>query len=519
MGPFIALLHLFLLSSSASAAVSASPPKDPVVLLTDYGAVADGETNNAAAIVKATARCVALGGCTLLFPRPPTSSHSSSLAVYRTSSFVVPSHTTLWVPAGVQLRGTESDAVNLNATTWPVQKWVEWPTQPCMSCPYSCGGGCGPAKRAWLFVQNATNVTITGGGSLHGGGRWWWCNRNNNADKHGKQKGRPSHCGKSVGQLHDVCPPRMIHVLGSTDVRIHGIEIKWAPFWTVHIQLSQRVEVFDVSVLNPQNKTFSSANGDGFDVSSSIDVHVHNVTIDVSDDATAVRAGSGWAGRQATAAAGVGPNDFGGRCRTDGVVFEHIIVRNGHSVGRCGEDGTGGVRNVTWRDCRVSNLVEGAAVRFEASPTQGGAYELITFERITGAHMESGFSFIENHKSYQVNSSGGPYPPKVPGAPFPPITPQQPVFRNIVVRDVHLMDVTGKALGAFITLADTPVVGLTLANITLSPKSAKASETKPGGWSCKSGKGALAPVYACNSTATMLTPPLANPHGCALSCK
>ena len=109
--------------------------------------------------------------------------------------------------------------------------------------------------------------------------------------------------------------------------------------------------------------------------------------------------------------------------------------------------------------------------------------------------------------------------PKVPGAPFPPITPQQPVFRNIVVRDVHLMDVTGKALGAFITLADTPVVGLTLANITLSPKSAKASETKPGGWSCNSGKGALAPVYACNSTATMLTPPLANPHGCALSCK
>ena len=54
------------------------------------------------------------------------------------------------------LRGTETDADNIDV--WPTQKTVEWPSQPCMSCPYPCGGGCGPAKRAWLFIHNATNV-------------------------------------------------------------------------------------------------------------------------------------------------------------------------------------------------------------------------------------------------------------------------------------------------------------------------------------------------------------------------
>lgn len=112
----IGAISMWLMFAAAAAAATAATvvvaPPGPVVLLTGYGAVPGAESNNAAAIGRATARCVALSGCTLLSPRAP----GSALSVYRTSSFVVPSHTTVWVPVGVQPRSTESDAVNPDNT-------------------------------------------------------------------------------------------------------------------------------------------------------------------------------------------------------------------------------------------------------------------------------------------------------------------------------------------------------------------------------------------------------------------
>ena len=474
-----------------------------VVDVRQFGAV-DGESNNAAAIARASKRCTQLGGCTLLFPArsPPTSEPT----VYRTSSFMVPSHTRLFIPRGVVLRGTETDADNFDDESWPTHPWVEWPSRPCMSCPYACGGGCGPAKRAWLFVQNATDVEILGGGTLNGGGHWWWCARTDTGH-------RPAICASTRVQ-NQTCPPRMIHVLESSDVTIHDVTIEDSPFWTVHIQLSENIEVYNISLRNPHNKTFSSANGDGFDVSSSRNVHIHDSIIDASDDASAVRAGSGWAGMQEE----VAPNAFGGRCSTENILFERIEVRNGHGIGRCGEDGRGGVRNATWRDIVLNgngpqhSAAPPNGVRFEATPTDGGLYESITFERISGARAGFGLSLKENHLTYKSNSSGGPYPSVVPGGPFPTPPPLRPQLRDITVRDVHLEDV--QEVGTFFTLQDAPLANVVLSNITLV---AKHTEWSCEAWGKGDGKQSRGHVYACDSAAVDVTPPLGR-GGCALSC-
>jgi polygalacturonase len=197
--------------------------------ITDFGAVADDHMNNHAAIAAAVHECEAHGGCRLVFPRTPNET------VYRTSSFNLSSHITLDIPEGVVLRGTETDEENLDESSWPTLPWVEYPSRPCMSCPYPCGGGCGPAKRAWLHLHNVTDVEVTGGGTLHGGGRYWWCNRmDHSATDPGK--GRPKLCAKGGKQLENTCPPRMIHVVESTKVLIHDINLMWSPFWTVHVQ-------------------------------------------------------------------------------------------------------------------------------------------------------------------------------------------------------------------------------------------------------------------------------------------
>ena len=175
----------------------------------------------------------------------------------------------------------------------------------------------------------------------------------------------------------------------------------------------------------------------------------------------------------------------------------------------------------------------------------GGTFERITFERITGANVRSAFSFMMNHATYPPNTTSGgstAYPPRVPGAPFPPLAPVAPMLRDIVVRDVHIANVTGTAaasaelaaapgspppaaaaapaLGTFVTLHNAPVVNLTLRNITLLPVAAHAG----AGWRCAAATTAAsavrtkAQVFACNASVVNVTPPLAYPHGCVLFC-
>ena len=312
----------------------------------------------------------------------------------------------------------------------------------------------------------------------------------------------------------------MIHVLSSNDIRIEDMQIMWSPFWTTHVQFSDNIVVKNVSVWNPNNRTYSSSNGDGFDISSSTNVHIHDSVIDVSDDASAVRAGSGWAGQQAE----LGPNLFGGRCRSENITFERLEVRNGHGLGRCGEDARGGIRNVTWRDVvmnghgptQVGRSLPNA-VRFEINPTDGGLYDQITFERITGSHVGFGFSMLANHATYK--KANHTYPRMVPGGPFPVPAPQRPLLQNIVVKDVDLRE--ADTVGKFFTLADAPVENFTMRNISVV---ARAGAKKPG-WKCASsgeadrkeaaGKGGR--IYACGDAGT-ISPPLAQPSGCAFSC-
>ena len=104
-------------------------------------------------------------------PLLPIDVDAVSKTVYLTSSFSLVSNLTLHVPPGVVLRGTETDADNmLSSQLWPTLPWLEHPSMPCNDCPYTCGAGCGPTKRAWLYGQNVSGVRISGGGTLHGGG-------------------------------------------------------------------------------------------------------------------------------------------------------------------------------------------------------------------------------------------------------------------------------------------------------------------------------------------------------------
>lgn len=112
-----------------TAVVASSAAPSGTISVLDYGARADGRTNNGRAIQAAIDACNG-AACTVLFPR-------SSRNVYRASSFALRSNLTLIVPAGVVVRGTETDADNIvDEASWPVLRWLEAPSMPCNDCSY-----------------------------------------------------------------------------------------------------------------------------------------------------------------------------------------------------------------------------------------------------------------------------------------------------------------------------------------------------------------------------------------------
>lgn len=242
-----------------------APPTRPILRLTDFGGKADGVTNNQDAFKRAFAKCDSLrNGCRLELP--PTALGVPT--VYRTSAINLTSHLDLIIPANVTLRATENDVDNWGAG-WPTLQHSSAPS-PCAGTPGNCG--CGPAKQSWIHAYNVTDISVGGGGTIHGGGRYWWCVRYNLAGGHRPwQKAMQTYGCATTRALPNItrgtdvlqtCPPRMWHIVESRNVRLYDLQVHWAGYWTLHFQFSDNILVEGIHLWNPSNATFNGPNGD-----------------------------------------------------------------------------------------------------------------------------------------------------------------------------------------------------------------------------------------------------------------
>ena len=320
---------------------------DPGALsIVDFGGKPAPGFNNQQAIGKALKACDAAGGCTLTFPRVGTAAAPAcktpdclGATTYLTSAINLTSHLRLVVPAGVQLRGTEDFAFNcggantstcddMDSPSWPVLPWPAYPSHP------NRAGDAVPSKQAFIRGYNLTDVTLTGGGTIHGGGGWWWCVRMNAATPPvpgGSHS--PKWCPAMVkaGKIPGLTlvPPRFLHMIGGRGIVLDNLTLTTSSYWTLHFQYCDNVTVRHANVFNANNGSIESPNGDGIDVDSSSNVHVHDSTFDVGDDALCCKSGADFLGR------GVG-------LPSRNVLFEDIEVRNGHGL-TLGSEASGGL--------------------------------------------------------------------------------------------------------------------------------------------------------------------------------
>jgi len=391
MNPFSRLVSAFTVLLAFSTAASAAPQ---TFVANDYGAIGDGKTMNTAAIQKAIDAAAAAGGTITLKP-----------GAYLTGSIFLKSGTTLDVPEGVTLIGSESLADYPMLPTRIAGIEMTWPA-------------------ALVNVRDQHNVTITGKGTIDGDGPIWW-------KSYWDLRASYEPKGLRWASDYDCRRPRLLLIQNSSDVTLGGgIELKRSGFWTVQILYSHDVHVDGVVIRN--NEGGRGPSTDGIDIDSSHNVLVEHADIDVNDDALCLKAGRDADGLRVNRP-------------TEHIVLRDSIIRSGAAAVTIGSETSGGFRDIEAYNITALKGVP-SGVLFKSAHTRGGFAEDI---RIHNLDLEGVAIPIHITMNWNPSYSYAVIPPGLTDVPpyYKVLATPVPEARGLPhFRDIHIWNI--KATGA-----------------------------------------------------------------------
>lgn len=209
----------------------------------DFGAVADGKTDNTAAIQKAIDACAGKGGGTVLVEG----------GAFMTYTLYLKSHVRLEVAGGASLEGGPDPAL-----------YPEFDENTYWKVPVV-----GRSRRAMFYAVKQTNIAVTGQGVING------------RAEHFHHRDEKGHMVRNDDHL---IPGRCLFFVGCEDVLLDGITILNPAGWSTWFLDCDRLQVRGVKI-----KTGGYPNGDGLHISSCRDVTVSDCIIHSADDALILR--------------------------------------------------------------------------------------------------------------------------------------------------------------------------------------------------------------------------------------
>lgn len=311
-------------------------------VLTDFGAVGDGETLNTKAFQDAIdhlSQFSSSGGSQLFVPP----------GKWLTGSFNLTSHFTLYL---------HRDAVLL-----AVQDEREWPVIDPL--PSYGRGRDAPGGRyvSLIFGTNLTDVVITGdNGTIDGQGAPWW---------------QKFHRGKLK-----YTRPYLIEIMYSDGVQISDLTLLNSPSWHVHPVYSSNVIVKGLTILAP----VTVPNTDGINPDSCTNTVIEDCYIVSGDDCIAIK--SGW-------------DEYG---ISFGMPTKQLAIRRltcispDSAVIALGSEMSGGIEDVRAEDIVAINSESG--VRIKTGVGRGGYVKDIFVRRMVMQTMKYVFWITGNYGSH-----------------------------------------------------------------------------------------------------------------------
>ena len=375
------LLAACLCLAKAATAQHTRLPKIPanVYNVQDYGAVGDNKTLNTLAIQKALDLAKASGGKVLL-----------PAGEYRCGPLQLYSKTQLEIAKGATLR---------------LQNEIE---------------GFPSAKGRYLnFIEvaNATDVKISGGGTVDGQGESWW--------------------QATEAKALTLRRPQLLFVAGSQRIEISGITLLNPPNTHVSLKNTRDVYIHDITIQAPAN----SPNTDGINISAQ-NATIERCLVNTGDDNIAINFGN------KSAAAG--------EPEVANMVIRNCTFGYGHGLS-IGSYTSGGLSNLRVSNCTFDGTT--SAIRIKTARGRGGVLDSVSYENITIRNARYPIFISE----YYPKEPKTPQEDKatVPGAYTPRY--QYISLKNIVVTNSQ------EALILW-GIPESPIQGVRLENVTISAK-------------------------------------------------
>lgn len=218
--------------------------------------------------------------------------------------------------------------------------------------------------------------------------------------------------------IKDFLRPVMISFIECKNVMLQGVLFENSPSWNIHPLMCTNVIIDNIKVRNPAY----AQNGDGIDVESSKNVLILNSTFDVGDDAICVKSGKDAEGRL--------------RARpTENMIVDNCKVFQGHGGFVVGSEMSGGVKNISVRNCQF--LGTDVGLRFKSNRGRGGVVENIYISDIYMFNIATD-SFLFD-LFYGGKSASEALEDSVKTSDentIPPVTEETPSFKNIYVKNI-----------------------------------------------------------------------------------
>lgn len=277
--------------------------------------------------------------------------------------------------------------------------------------------------------ERLTDVTFTGSGTIDGGGSVWW----GEAEK-----------ARQIKSGYTLPRPNLIVIEQSKNLRFENITLQNSPKFHLVPSDCEDVIISNVTILAPER----AANTDAIDPSGRR-MLITKCRIDVGDDNVAIKAGRKIPGQE---------------FQSEDITVTDCTFLHGHGMS-IGSETSGGVRNITVKNCTFENTENGLRIKSDAR--RGGLVENISYSDITMSNVVPAITFT---CFYQNNSSGDAKRGTAPAADAPPATGDKlPVYRNIRVSNLKATSL--KSAGMIMGMPDNCISNVVFDNVQIfAPK-------------------------------------------------
>ncbi len=243
--------------------------------------------------------------------------------------------------------------------------------------------------------------------------------------------------------------PVMVSLVNCKNVLLQGVIFQNSPAWNLHPLMCENIIIDQVLVRNPAY----AQNGDALDLESCKNALIINSRFDAGDDGICIKSGKDADGRR--------------RARPcENVVVDGCTVFAGHGGFVVGSEMSGGVRNISVKNCQFVGTDVG--LRFKSTRGRGGIVENIFIDGISMSDIATyalTFNMYYGGKSVAEALADGDNQKEVVAMP---VTEETPIFRNIDIRNINCYH-AGFAM-EFNGLPEMPIDGINLENIYISAR-------------------------------------------------